>query len=232
MAKSYYAILEVTSMATPGEIRSAYRRLAKEYHPDHYTGGSKPFRQVQEAYAVLGNPDRRKAYEKTLSEVRVKRTPRYRTPQHRQPEPLIPEPGPVGMGEISPVRSFETFSPSFDEIFDWLWDNFSSIDHPKSGKVHSLTLEVSLTRQQAMRGGNAKVMVPARSVCPTCQGHGNIGYYECHKCAGEGAISGEVPISIAFPPGMTKDHSVIIPLERFGIHNLHLTVLLRPRDVD
>jgi molecular chaperone DnaJ len=124
------------------------------------------------------------------------------------------------------------FPPSFDEIFDWLWDNFPSIDRPKSGKVQYLTLEVPLTWQQAVRGGNAKVMVPARSICPICQGHGNIGYYECHRCAGEGAISGEVPISIAFPPGLTKDYTVIIPLERFGINNLHLTVILRPRDVD
>lgn len=230
MAKNYFAILEVTSSATPDEVHSAYRRLAKEFHPDHYEGSSELFRQIQEAYSVLGNPAKRKAYEKTLSEVRVRRTPSYR--MRPEPEPLIPETGPVDMGEISPVRSFETFSPSFDELFDWLWDNFSTIDRPKSGKVQNLTLQVPLTRQQALRGGNAKIMVPARSVCPICRGYGSIGYYECHRCAGEGAISGEVPISIAFPPGLTKDHSVIIPLDRFGIRNLNLTVLLRPRDVD
>ena len=232
MAKSYYAILEVRSNASRAEIRSAYRRLAKEFHPDHYSGGSKPFREIQEAYAVLGNPDSRKAYEDTLSDLRMRRSP-VRTPRPgSEPEPLIPDEKPVNMGDISPVRSFETFRPSHDEIFDWLWNNFSSVTHSKAGRVQNLTLEVPLTRQQVQRGGNARIMVPAQSVCPTCRGYGHVGLYECHRCAGEGAISGEIPISIAFPPGLTQDHSVIIPLERFGIRNLHLTVLFRPRDVD
>ena len=143
---------------------------------------------------------------------------------------LIPEERPVDLGEISPVRSFETFSPSFDEVFDWVWDNFSNIDRSKSGKIQNLTLEVPLTRQQASHGGNAKIMVPARSVCPTCRGYGAIGFYECQRCAGEGAISGEIPVSVAFPPGILKDHSVVIPLERFGIQNLYFTVVFRPMD--
>jgi len=229
MARSYFAILEVPSGATPEEVRSAYRRLAKEFHPDHYEGGSEPFRQIQEAYAVLGDPAKRRAYEKSLADVLVKRTAGQTL--YSEPEPLIPDDGPVNIGEISPVRSFQTFSPSFGEIFDWIWDNFSSVDRPKSGRVRHLTLEVPLSREQAIRGGNAEVMVPVRAVCPTCRGYGNDGYYECYRCAGQGAISGEVPVSIAFPPGLVQNHSVIIPLEQFGIRNLHLTVLFRPRVV-
>jgi DnaJ-class molecular chaperone len=229
MARSYFAILEVPSGATPEEVRSAYRRLVKEFHPDHYEGGSEPFRQIQEAYAVLGDPVRRRAYEKSLADLLVKRT--TDPMPYSEPEPLIPEEGPVNIGEISPVRSFQTGSPSFGEIFDWLWDIFSNVDRPKSGRVRYLTLEVPLTRKQAIRGGKAKVMVPVRTACPNCRGYGSVGYYECYRCAGQGAISGEVPVSIAFPPGLVQYHSVIIPLERFGIRNLHLTVLFRHRDV-
>jgi molecular chaperone DnaJ len=229
MAKSYFAILEVTSNATFDEVHAAYRRLAKSYHPDRYEGGSEPFRRIQEAYSVLGNPAKRRSYEKTLSNVRVRKAPDI--PPYSAPEPLIPERGPVDLGEISPVRSFETYSPSFDEIFDWLWDNFASVDHSKSGRVQNLTLEVPITREQARRGGNATIMVPAQTACRTCRGYGNIGYYECHRCAGEGAISGEVPISVSFPKGLMRDHSVVIPLDRFGIKNLHFTVQFRLRDV-
>jgi len=229
MARSYFAILEVPSGASPKEVRSAYRRLAKEFHPDYYEGGSEPFRQIQEAYAVLGDPAKRRAYEKSLGDVLVKRTAGQTL--RSEPEPLIPDEGPVNIGEISPVRSFQTFSPSFGEIFDWIWDNFSSVDRPKSGRVRHLTLEVPLSREQAIRGGSAEVMVPVRAACPTCRGYGSDGYYECYRCAGQGAISGEVPVSIAFPPGLVQNHSVIIPLEQFGIKNLHLTVLFRPRDV-
>jgi DnaJ-class molecular chaperone len=134
------------------------------------------------------------------------------------------------MGSISPIRSFESFAPSFDEIFDWLWSNFSSVEPTKSGRIQNLTLDVPLTRDQALSGGNVRVMVPARTICPTCGGYGHVGFYDCHRCAGEGAISGEVPISVSFPPGLTKDHSVVIPLDRLGIKNLHFTVQFRPRD--
>lgn len=226
MAKSYFAILGISPNATVEEIRSAYRRLAKEFHPDHYTGSSERFRDIQEAYTVLGNSRRRREYQKSIRKVPIK-TPLKPT-TYPEPEPLIPEEGPVDIGEVSPVRSFQSFTPSFDEIFDWLWSNFSDLNQPKSARVQNLTLEVTLTPEQARRGGNARVMVPAQAACPTCRGHGGVGFYECTRCAGEGVISGEMPVSVSFPPGLTKDHAVMIPLDRFGIRNVHITVLFRP----
>ena len=226
MAKSYFAVLGISPKATGDEIRSAYRRLVKEFHPDHYTGSSERFRDIQEAYSVLGNSRRRREYEQSIRKVPIK-TP-LRPSSYPEPEPLIPEQRPADLGEVSPVRSFQSFTPSFDEVFDWLWRNFSDLAAPKSGRVENLTLEVILTAEQARQGGNAKIMVPAQAVCPTCRGHGGVGFYECMRCAGEGAISGEIPVSVSFPPGLTKDHAVMIPLDRFGIRNIHLTVLFRP----
>ncbi|MGD8992623.1 MAG: DnaJ domain-containing protein [Desulfobacterales bacterium] len=226
MAKSYFAILGISPNATGDEIKSAYRRLVKEFHPDHYTGSSERFRNIQEAYSVLGHQRSRREYEQRIRKSSIK-TPLKAT-TYPKPEPLIPEEGPVHIGEVSPVRSFQSFTPSFDEIFDWLWNNFSDLAQPKSARVQNLTLEVILTPEQARRGGNARVTVPAQAVCPTCRGHGDVGFYECLRCAGEGAISGEIPVSVSFPPGLTKDHAVMIPLDRFGISNTHITVLFRP----
>jgi DnaJ-class molecular chaperone len=227
MAKSYFAILGISSGATEDEIRSAYRRLAKEFHPDHYTGGSERFRDIQEAYSVLGNNRRRREYEQNIK--RVSSRTSLRPAGYPEPEPLIPEEGPVDLGEVSPVRSFQSFTPSFDEIFDWLWSNFSDLAQPKSARVQDLTLEVTLSPEQARRGGNARIMIPAQAYCPTCRGRGGVGFYECSRCAGEGVISGEMPVSVSFPPGITKDHAVVIPLDRFGIRNANVTVLFRPR---
>lgn len=230
MAKSYYVILGISPGASADEVKTAYRRLAKAFHPDYYKGGSESFREIQEAYAVLGNPKRRYEYERQLT-----RKPRTVPAPHAvqgEPEPLIPESRSVDFGEISPVRSFHSFTPSHEEIFDWLWDNFASLDPPKSRRIQSLTMEVPLTREQAIRGGTARVMVPARAACRTCMGTGAIGPYECSRCAGEGEIFGEVPISIAFPPGLTRDHAVTVPLQRFGIRNTRITVLFRPTDTD
>jgi molecular chaperone DnaJ len=228
MAKSYFAILGISPNATADEIRSAYRRLVKEFHPDYYSGDSRRFRDIQEAYSVLANRRKRREYEQNIRKVPPKTHLRPTT--YPEPEPLIPEEDPVDLGEVSPVRSFQSFAPSFDEIFDWLWRNFSDLTRPKSHRVQHLTLEVTLTPEQARRGGNARIMVPARAVCPTCRGHGGVGYYECARCAGEGVISGEMPVSVSFPPGLTKDHAVMIPLDRFGIRNTHITVLFRPTD--
>lgn len=225
MAKSYYAILGVSDSASPEEIRASYRRLVKIYHPDHFSGSRNIFHDIQEAYDVLGDERRRRRYEKQLGGP-PRRPPRpYGTPS---PEPLIPDEAPVDFGEISPTRSFRTATPSFDEIFDWLWQNFSSLGPPKSGRIENLTMSVPLSPEQARRGGTARVMVPARAVCPECRGYGRIGPYACRRCAGEGALTGEVPVAIAFPPGLIGDHAVRVPLARFGIRNLHLTVLFRP----
>jgi DnaJ-class molecular chaperone len=228
MAKSYFAILGVPSSASTDEIKQAYRRLAKEFHPDYFAGGSETFLQVQEAYSVLGDLYKKRKYEQSLRRSSMKRS--VVPGPSSEPSPLMPEERSVDMGEISPLRSFHTFTPSLDEVFDWLWKNFSSLDRPKSGRVRNLTLEVPLTTEQAMSGGNARVMVPTRAICPLCHGFGGVGYYECARCAGEGAISGEVPVSIAFPPGLRQDHAVLIPLERFGIRNIQLTVIFRMTD--
>jgi DnaJ-class molecular chaperone len=229
MTKSYFAILGISPYSTADEIRSAYRRLAKEFHPDHYSGGGERFQEIQEAYSVLGNRQRRHEYEQNIRKVATKKP--VRSTAYPEPEPLIPEEKPMDMGEISPVRSFHSFTPSLDEIFDWLWSNFSSLDQPKSGRVHNLTLEVPLTPEQARRGGNAEIVVPAQAVCPTCRGRGGVGFYECNRCAGEGIISGKMPVYVSFPAGITKDHAVLIPLDRFGIRNTHITVLFRPTGI-
>jgi len=226
MAKSYFTILGITTNASMDEVRSAYRRLAKDFHPDHYSGGSDRFRDIQEAYSVLGDPGRRRQYENQIrpSSIQIP----VRRSGKPEPEPLIPEERKAGIEEISPVRSFYHYAPSVDEIFDWLWSNFSSLDQPKSGRIENLTMEVLLTAEQARTGGNARVMVPVHATCPACRGFGHVGMYTCSRCAGEGAISGEMPVVVSFPPRLKKDHAVMVPLDRFGVRNIHLVVLFRP----
>lgn len=230
MGKSYFTILGISSDATAEEIRSAYRRLAKAFHPDHFTGGGEKFREIQEAYTVLGDTEKRHAYE---MHTRKKSNPSsHRPPHHPEPEPLIPEDRPVDLGKISSVNSFESFTPSLNEILDWFQGNFSHSNKPKSGRVQNLTLEVILTPEQVRRGGFARIAVPPQPLCPTCHGHAGSGFQECPRCAGYGTISGEIPIQVSFPPGLTRDHTVLIPLDRYGIRNTRMTVLFRPTGID
>ena len=65
--RTHYEVLQVAPRATGGEIKAAFRRLAKVYHPDITPGmeGSR-FRQICEAYKVLSNPAKRRAYDREL----------------------------------------------------------------------------------------------------------------------------------------------------------------------
>jgi DnaJ-class molecular chaperone len=233
MAKNYYLILGITPDATYEEVKSAYRRRAKEYHPDRFVEGNQPFLDIQEAFAVLGNPAHRRAYDRSLKDTRVFGVTRSaqepETLDFRKPaaEPLRKRRDEYDLGDASMVRSFRAYTPSFDEIFDRLWRNFSSLAHSKGEMLQNLNVEFLLTPDQAQKGGHVRIMVPARALCPTCRGRGGIGFYECWRCAGEGNITGEFPVMVAFPAKTQDGFQVEIPLDQFGIRNIYLTVLFR-----
>src|SRR3954471_23291973 len=90
---NYYIILGVPTTADAEAIRTAFRTLARRYHPDAGSGSSAPrFREVVEAYETLSDPIRRRRYDETLDTVRVH--VRHRTqssPRRSYPEPLIPD---------------------------------------------------------------------------------------------------------------------------------------------
>lgn len=230
--KNYYLILEVSSDATPDEIRAAYRRLAKELHPDYYEGGSQPFLSLQEAYATLNDPARRRAYDETLQETRSRSRAQPIPVEPRRsaspaPEPLIPErEAPLDLGRLSIQHSFHTYSPSFDEIFDRLWQNFSPV-RPKVDEVKSLGVEVTISPLQAFSGGRVQLMIPARLACSTCRGRGGVGFFECMRCGGSGAVEGEYPVTVTFPPGTPNNYAVELPLDRLGIRNVYMAVIFK-----
>ena len=63
MAKDYYAVLGVSKTASPDEIKKAFRKRAHQHHPDKAGGDEKKFKEVNEAYQVLGNPEKRAQYD-------------------------------------------------------------------------------------------------------------------------------------------------------------------------
>ena len=229
MAKNYYIILGLTNCASEEDIRSAYRRLAKEYHPDHYGDDSGPFLQIQEAYGVLSDPSRKHAYDSSLKkrtrQTEIVRDVTAETLSGKHVEPLDPfsnrTPG------VHVTRSFNTFTPSFDEIFDHLWSNFSNLDRPKSETRRPLTIDIPLSSGQARKGGQVRILVPAEATCPTCRGRGGTGLWECWRCAGEGRISGDFPVVVGYPSGIEDGHTTMISLDKLGIHNTYLTVRFR-----
>lgn len=158
MSRNYYMILGVSCDATQEDIKHAYRRKVLELHPDHYGENAEPFLDAQEAYGVLGDPVRRRAYDRSLQggqRIPVRREPvtELKRSRRSQVEPLGPGPGISEPQEVLLSRSFQTFSPSFEEIFERLWSNFSGRTPPKAERPESLTLDIPLSTRQVMTGG-------------------------------------------------------------------------------
>lgn len=63
MPKNYYLVLGITSKATQDDIKDAYRRLSKAYHPDRYGENNSPFLAIQKAYSVLSDPIKRQTHD-------------------------------------------------------------------------------------------------------------------------------------------------------------------------
>jgi molecular chaperone DnaJ len=233
MAKNYYAILGVSPSATSEDIRGAYRRRAKELHPDHYGENSTQFLDVQEAYSVLGDPAQRRNYDRSIGGSRFSSTPsnfaEIETLKRRTQgaEPLRPKREPMVFRDISLQNSFRTSRPSMEEIFDRIWGNFSLIEPFKGGRLQNLCLEVILSPEEAQRGGRFQIFIPARIMCPACRGSGAVGPYECFRCRGRGAIIEDLPVAMEFAPGVSDGYQKAISLNPFGIRDVYLTLIFR-----
>jgi molecular chaperone DnaJ len=233
MKKDYYLVLHLTPEATAEEIRSAYRRRALELHPDQSGFGSDPFLELQEAYAVLSDPSRRSLYDRKAESIPVHHADATEQETRRadrgySAEPLTAVQPTRSFEDVSLSRSFETFSPSFDEIFDRLWSNFDLLTRPKEERLESLAIDVPLSPEEAFAGGAVRIMVPARAICPACRGRGSVGPYECWRCEGHGALTGEYPVMVSYPAGLQGDYTVRLSLDPLGIENFYLIVRFRP----
>lgn len=218
MSRDYYLVLGISTSATAEDIRAAFRRRSKELHPDASGLGSEPFTELQEAYAVLSDPERKRDYDRlhALSE-----TVR---PMRRPPaEPITARRAPR---EFSLAHAFDLYRPSFDELFGRLWGNFHG-ERPKGERPESLTVEVLASPEEANSGGRVRIGVPAEGACPMCRGRGAVGNFLCPRCGGGGAMVMEHWIDVDYPAGMRDGHTATVPLSHLGIRNLYLTVVFR-----
>jgi hypothetical protein len=109
--KDYFRTLGVERGASEDEIKRAYHRLARKYHPDVNPGNERAearFKEISEAYAVLGDPEKRRAYES--SGVRYSNGQRQTTRSRPSPRPHSPKPPPAGI-RIGVSRSEQSGRP-------------------------------------------------------------------------------------------------------------------------
>jgi len=180
---------------------------------------------------VLTDPERRRRYDRQFSAAATPRSRRATAEPLVSPrprgEPFRPVEPARSLREVSLAESFQTYRPSFDELFDRFWSNFQDITRPKAERLESLTVEVVISPEEALSGGQVRLWIPARAKCPSCSGRGAVGGYECWRCEGHGALTTEYPVDVTYPAGLRDGDAVRMPLDRFGVRNFYLTVLFR-----
>ncbi len=177
--KDYYEILGVDKNASEDEIKSAFRKLAKKYHPDvcKEEGGAEKFKEAQEAYAVLSDKNQRSKYDQF---------------GHAAFEGSNGNPTSGGGYDFS---GFD-FSSIFDEIFGRNGDfsNFGFEDlmgngrrkNSRTSKGRDLGYLMEVTFEEAVNGCKKDIELEMVVDCPECDGKGGHGEISCPECGGSG----------------------------------------------
>jgi molecular chaperone DnaJ/curved DNA-binding protein len=117
--------------------------------------------------------------------------------------------------------------PSFDLLFHRFRRNFPGCGGPKAERMESLTLELLLSPDEALRGGTVPLSMPVFYPCPVCHGAGREGLFPCTYCGEQGTIEEEEIVRVRIPPTVRDGTVAEIPLRGGGIHNLYVRLYLR-----
>jgi molecular chaperone DnaJ len=183
MAKrDYYEVLGVPKTASPDEIKSAYRRLARQYHPDvakeNPKAAEEKFKELSEAYEVLADPERRRRYD-TMGFGAVES-----------------EFGPGGFtwqnfthrGDLEDLLGA---SPLFQQLFANFGMPFARTRPEPSNRGHDVEVAVRLPLAAAVEGARPTIEVPRSGPCPDCHGTGakdGTALETCTECHGTGQV--------------------------------------------
>jgi molecular chaperone DnaJ len=171
MPKDYYTTLGVSRSASSDEIKTAYKKLAKQYHPDlnkdNKTAETK-FKEINEAYRVLGDEQKRKVYD-----------------THGADEQAQSQPG-GGTYNSYGAEGFEGFNVDLGDIFG----EFFGGGRRRSTRGEDIEVVTRITLEEAAKGKRVTLAVDKRAPCATCRGTGAEGgkRTSCTTCKGTGQV--------------------------------------------
>jgi molecular chaperone DnaJ len=192
---NYYKTLGVDKKATPDEIKKAYRKLARKYHPDRNPDDKDAearFKEISQAHDVLGDPEKRKQYDTGAG-------------------PFATGAGPGG--GFGGFGNFDFDASSMGDILSNLFGGSGAGGSGSGGRSPrqrqrvergaDLEAQVSISFEQAVAGAQVPLQVPMRSTCPTCHGTGakpGTTPSVCPRCEGRGIeTEGQGMFSISQP---------------------------------
>jgi DnaJ-class molecular chaperone len=203
--RDYYEVLGVPKAATEGAIKTAYRKLARKYHPDVNPGdksAEEKFKEINEAYEVLSDADKRKRYDQL--------GPDWKAGQDFRPPPEW-EGAQGGFSDFGDLfggsRSEGRFSDFFESLFGGRRTGRGGAGFVMRGQ--DVEAEIPLTLEEAHRGVKRSITLQVAETCPDCRGSGSKdGKTVCPTCRGAGVIHRPKSLEVNIPAGV-RDGSVI-----------------------
>jgi len=198
--RDYYEILGVGRGATEKEIKTAYRKLARKWHPDLHTskdkeGAEEKIKQINEAYEVLSDKEKRAKYDQLGQ-------------NWREGQDFRPPPGAEGF-QYSTGTGTGAGDSGFSEFFESLFGGGSPFGRSartarRGGPVRGQDIEseLELALEEAYRGGEKSLQFTTRETCQVCGGTGIQNNAFCRRCGGTGEISGARILAVKIPPGV------------------------------
>ncbi|HUL21317.1 MAG TPA: DnaJ domain-containing protein [Thermodesulfobacteriota bacterium] len=213
MKKNYYKVLGVNQKAGPEKIKRAYRQAAKRYHPDVSPQSGEKFRNVQEAYETLSNPEKKALYDR---EVLEKRSPAA-GPQSYYSYSLRSDPSGL-------FNEIDQFFGRFEDLWIDQWsDLFDERD-----QIHTdLSVEITLTPSEAREGCKVPLKIPIWESCRSCGGSGFVGELICGLCRGRGEERSGKKMRVTLPPGVTSGTKMRISLRDLGLKGVYLIATIK-----
>jgi len=218
LRKSYYLTLGIPFNESADGIRRAFHEIVRRYHPDR-VGNERLrfFQEIVEAYRVLGDPERRRDYDRGLCQARV-----------ITPAPLLVE---SSRGELpltmSVLRKLKIKDAPFEAALAWVSGTLTTGEVRSKEHCEALNVTVILSPSEAVQGGIISLAVPSCSPCVRCSGGGCDGPFPCAECDGEGLIEEEETVRVHVRPSVGDGTTVNVPLRGLGVHNFYLRLNIR-----
>ena len=213
--KDYYATLGVKKTATPEEIRKAFRKAARKYHPDVNPGDKKAeekFKEISEANDVLSEEKKRKIYDQLgfysdqIDPAQAEAYARQQASGGRAPVNFdgFDFSGFSGGGAGTQSGPGSSSWGSFKDIFSGMFTGSQQPQRPRGPQPGSdLEYQATVDFWTAIRGGQTRIQVNRQEVCPSCHGQAQTGGpAQCPECNGSGQVTqmgGRMKFNISCP---------------------------------